>query len=255
MFNSQKENFWISKKVIWIIGGTSGIGLAIAKNLVTKGCQVIISGRDIEKTKNWQDKNLYQIALDVNFHNQWQEAIDKISQIGLRVTNIIFAAGYYQPMNLANFDCNIATNILQTNLGSMVNLVDLICQNPNNLFCEGGELVIISSVASYCGMKNSLFYGASKAGLSHLADSLAIELSAKNIRVRLVNPGFVATPMTAKNQFKMPFIISAEEAANIIVAKLEKSAFEIAFPTLFTKMIRLFSYLPQKIRVMLFSKY
>ena len=102
-------------------------------------------------------------------------------------------------------------------------------------------------------MPNSLAYGASKAGLSHLTESLFYELKKYQTKVQLINPGFVETRLTAKNNFKMPWIISRQKTANIILRKLPKKQFEISFPWIFVCILKLLQKLPYKLRLLLFK--
>jgi short-subunit dehydrogenase len=241
-------NFY-QNKTVWIIGGTSGIGLSIAQKLVLiEGCNVIVSGRNISKIQSIPQVD--KITLDVTNAQSFSDVVDNILQKYSNIDIILFCAGTYEPMNIDSFNSNLAASILQTNLCSMVNFV----ANLPKFYGRCTTIGIISSVAGYFGMPNSLFYGASKAGLSHLVESLYIELKKYKIDVKLINPGFVKTPLTDKNNFKMPFIISPEKAANIVISKLSTKRFEIAFPLSFVLILKLFKIIPTKLRLSLFSK-
>ena len=235
-------------KTVWIIGGTSGIGFAIAEKFASiKNCTVIISGRDTSKVGNMP--NVLKVALDVVNNASFTSAVDDILQNHTKVDIILFCAGTYEPMNLDNFNPESALNILETNLVSMVNFIE----NLPKFYGKCSTVGIVSSVAGYFGMPNSLFYGASKAGLSHLTESLHIELRRYKIDVKLINPGFVKTPMTDKNNFKMPFIISPQKAAEIILKKLQRCRFEIAFPWLFVVILKIMRMIPVRIRAKFFN--
>jgi short-subunit dehydrogenase len=235
-------NFY-QNKTVWVIGGTSGIGLATVEMLAkVQGCEVIASGRNIANIAKVQ--NVEAKTLDVTNSNNFSQVCDEIVQKHQKIDVILFCVGTYDPMSLENFNAENALKILDTNLGSMAHLL----ANIHKFYGKTTKLGIVSSVAGYFGMPNSLFYGASKAGLSHLVESLHIELKKHNIDVKLINPGFVKTPLTAKNTFKMPFIISPEKAAAIILQKLPKSTFEIAFPWKFVLILKILKAFPQKIR-------
>lgn len=237
-------------KTIWVIGGTSGIGLSVAENLLKHiNCTVIASGRDVTKIASIE--HLVKIPLDVCECKSFDLAIGQILEKFQRVDIILFCAGTYEPMGLENFNAKSAAKILQTNLGSMVNFIDVIIPK---IIGKCSLIGIISSVAGYFGMPNSLFYGASKAGLSNLTESLYVELKKHNINVKLINPGFVKTPMTDKNSFKMPFITSSERAAEIIVNKLSKRGFEISFPLLFVAILKFIRLLPFHLRAKILTK-
>jgi short-subunit dehydrogenase len=153
-------------------------------------------------------------------------------------------------MNLENFNLKIARNILDVNFNSFFVFLDVFLNDFKNQKIK--HLAVISSVAGYFGMPNSLAYGASKAGLSHLTESLFYELKKYKIKVQLINPGFVETRLTAKNNFKMPWIISSNRAAKIIIKKLPKKQFEIAFPFIFVFILKLLQIISYKIRFILF---
>ena len=236
------------RKTVWIIGGTSGIGLAIAEKLCTvQSCTVVISGRNFSKVHNILQP--HAVKLDVNDNQNFASVVDDILQKYKRVDIILFCAGVYEPMNVDNFNRESAVNILGTNLGSMINFIE----NLPKFYRKCNMIGVVSSVAGYFGMPNSLFYGASKAGLSHLTESLHIELKKYKIDVKLINPGFVKTPLTEKNTFKMPFIISSEKAAEIILKKLPKEKFEIAFPSAFIFVLKILAKIPFKLRSKLFN--
>jgi short-subunit dehydrogenase len=237
-------------KVVWIIGGTSGIGLSISKSLSdVSNCTVIISGRDVSKLGDTLGLNA--VELDVNNKTNFDSAFDFILSKYSKIDIILFCAGAYEPMNIDTFNSELATKILQTNLSSTINFV----ANISKLYNKCKMIGIVSSVAGYFGMPNSLFYGASKAGLSHLAQSLYMELKKHKIDVKLINPGFVKTRLTEKNKFKMPFIISSETAARIILQKLQKNNFEIAFPYSFVFLLKIFQKIPIKLRSIFFKSF
>ncbi len=110
-----------------------------------------------------------------------------------------------------------------------------------------GHIALIASVAGYCGLPNSLTYGATKAAIINLAEGIYNQLKANNINLSLINPGFVATRLTKKNKFHMPLIISSSQAANIIYSNINKNKFEITFPKRFTIIIKILKLLPYKI--------
>ena len=235
-------------KTIWVIGGTSGIGLAMAQKLsAVNGCKVIVSGRSVLQVP--QHQQITTAALDVNDNINFCNVVDEILKTHTKVDIILFFAGFYEPMSIDKFDANLAKKILDTNLGSMVNFV----QNLPKFYNRCSMVGVVSSVAGYFGMPNSLFYGASKAGLSHLTQSLYIELKKHKIDVKLINPGFVKTKLTDKNNFEMPFIITPQKAADIILKQLPKNRFEIAFPTAFVFILKFLNKIPFKLRSKIFS--
>ena len=167
-----------------------------------------------------------------------------------KIDILIFCAGIYEPMNLQNFNLTKSQEILDVNFVSFLNLISVLNLSQNQL--KLSHLAIVSSIAGYFGMPNSLVYGASKSALSNLAESLYYELKGK-IKVQLINPGFVKTRLTDKNSFKMPFLISDEEAGKIICKNLTKNKFEISFPFSFSILMRFFKILPYKTRMFFLS--
>ncbi len=237
------KNFYAGKN-IWIIGGTAGIGLELALQLSNLAKNVVISGRsNFESSK----QNLSFIRCDVTKLEEVEEVINQIKSRFNRLDILIFCAGTYEPMGLKDFNLQKSQEILNVNFGGFLNLV----QNLNSLHRDLGlELLsVVSSIAGYFGMPKSLCYGASKAALSNIVESLFYELQ-NRVRVQLINPGFVKSRLTDKNNFKMPFLISSKEAAEIILQNLPKKKFEISFPAAFSILMRLIKILPYGIRFM-----
>lgn len=235
-------------KTIWIVGGTSGIGFSVAKKLSqVQNSTVIVSGRDTAKVDN--KLHIDKITLDVTNRENFSHITDELLEKYKKIDIILFCAGTYEPMGIETFNAKSATDILRTNLESMVNFTE----NLPKFYGKCGIFGVVSSVAGYFGMPNSLFYGASKAGLSHLTESLYIELKKYKIDVKLINPGFVKTPLTEKNTFAMPFIISPEKAADIILKNLHKKKFEIAFPFVFVLILKTLKIVPIKLRAIIFA--
>ena len=154
-------------------------------------------------------------------------------------------------MNIENFDKLISEKIIQTNLNAFFTFIDVFLPHFKNSTIK--HLAVISSIAGYFGMPNSLAYGASKSALSHLTESLHYELKKYHTKVQLINPGFVKTRLTAKNDFTMPSIINSEQAAQIILKQLPSKRFEINFPFGFAMMMKILSLLPYRLRHWLLS--
>ncbi len=234
-------------KNILIIGGSFGIGEALCCELSELGANLAISARSKDKINNLCFKlsgDHLAIPCDILKRTDLQNLQKEIFQKWQKIDLIIFCAGAYQPMNLENFNIKEAKNILDINFVSFFDFIDVFL--PDFKKEKIKHLAVISSVAGYFGMPNSLSYGASKAGLSHLTESLYYELKKYQTKVQLINPAFVKTRLTDKNDFKMPGIISSQKAAKIIIKKLPKKQFEIAFPWVFIfaiKMLCHFSFL------------
>ncbi len=243
-----------NNKNIWIIGASFGIGEELYFQLSKFGANLIISARSSKKLEKiiGDNKNHLTLEMDVTDEISVNLAVEKLQQNFQKIDLIIFCAGIYQPMNIDNFDLKKAKEISKTNYVGMLNLLAAILPmiKQKNL----GHLAIISSVASYFGMNNSLSYGASKAALSNLAESLYLELQKYEVKVQLINPGFVKTRLTGQNNFRMPFIITPQKAVEIIIKELKTNKFEIFFPKNFVWAMKLIRFLPDKIKLAILSK-
>jgi short-subunit dehydrogenase len=242
-------------KNILIVGGSYGIGEALCTQLAEAGATLAIVARSEEKINTLCDQlpgNHLAIRCDLAKKSEIDILADKIEAEWKQTHLIIFCAGTYQPMSIENFNLGEAKKIALLNFNSLLDFIDsflpLIKQKRMS------QLAIISSVAGYFGMPNSLAYGASKAAVSNLTESLHYELKKYHTKVQLINPGFVKTRLTDKNTFSMPAIISADKAAQIIIQKLPKKHFEITFPFAFAITMKMLSLLPYKIRFWLFER-
>lgn len=228
-------------KIIWIIGGTSGIGEALASQLNEAGAKVIASGRT-SKNYNFDVNDLAKIKIVKS------QILTDFGKIDI----MIYASGAYSPMSSSEIKIEEARNIIRTNFEGAVNVLSEII--PYFLEKKSGHIAIISSLAGYFGLPNAFGYSSSKAALTNLTESLRIELKRTNIKVQLISPGFVKTRLTDKNNFKMPFIITADKAAEIIINGLTSNKFEIHFPKIFSYWFKFLEILPRRIRIFLLSK-
>jgi short-subunit dehydrogenase len=245
---------YYKNKNILIIGGSHGIGEELCIELSKLGANLAIAARSKDKinslSKELSGNNL-SFACDILQKKDLDKLHNNLSKKWRKIDLIIFCAGAYNPMNIDNFDLEKAQNIANVNFNSFFNFIDSFL--PSFKKKKIAHLAIVSSVAGYFGMPNSLAYGSSKAALNNLAESLFYELKQYKTKVQLINPGFVKTRLTSQNNFKMPGLISANKAAQIIIKKLPKNIFEIKFPFIFTSIMRILSILPYKIRFLLFK--
>lgn len=241
-------------KNILIIGGSFGIGEELCKEFADLGDNLAIVARSKDKIdelcKTLNGSHL-SISCDVSKKDDLDKLEQELFQKWQKIDLIIFCVGTYQPMNLGNFDLKKAQEIMDVNFNSFLNFIDVFL--PRFKQEKIAHLAIISSVAGYFGMPNSLAYGASKAALSNLSESLFYELKKYKTKVQLINPGFVKTRLTNQNDFKMPGIISTKKAANVIIKQLTANKFEIKFPFFFAFTMRLLSILPYKLRFIVFK--
>lgn len=241
-FNPQLKD-WSTQRV-WIIGASTGIGEALAQQLDHRGARLMVSARSADKLDKLAAgmSNALAQPLDVVDLATVQNAFNRLKEAWGGVDLIVVMAGTYSEMSVESFDLAAVRQQIDVNLNGTMNILDTVL--PTLLKQGKGHLSIVSSVAGYRGLPNSLAYGPSKAALINLAEALHMELKPKNIGVSVVNPGFVDTPLTRQNTFPMPFLITAEVAAQEIVHGLEAGEFEIHFPKAFTRSLRFLRVLP-----------
>ena len=232
-------------KNVWITGASSGIGKELAIKFAREGWQVAASARreNLLKDLNNQNPNIHPFPLDVNKEdeakNVFQNIIGKFKTIDISV----FCTGIHDPESEKLLNSKKIREIMETNFFGTLNCVMAV----NNYFREkkNGHISIVSSVAGYRGLPAASGYCASKSALISLAESLYFDFKRYNVRVSVINPGFIKTPMTDKNKFPMPMIKSAEFAAEkMFIGLTKKNAFEIHFPKTFTMMMKLLKIMP-----------
>ena len=237
--NTRKTN-------IWIIGASEGIGRALSIELAKdQNNFLILSARNKERLEEVAKelKTPHIIApLDVRNKESVMSGWQIIKKHALEVDKIIYCAGYYQPMSADDIKIDEVESMIDINLTGAIRVFNMVI--PEFINKQAGSIVLIGSLAGYRGMPNSLGYGASKAGIMHLAENLRYDIAKHNIEVQIINPGFVRTRLTDLNSFKMPFIMEPTEAAKIIVQKMQAGHFESSFPFLFSSLLKFISLLP-----------
>ena len=243
-----------NQKKIWITGASTGIGKAAAEKFSKEGWKVAISARRAELLKNIaQDNNIFDYPLDVTDEKKVGEVFKKILEDFKNIDLCIFGAGTYEPKLEKEISQEQIRKTMEVNFFGVVNCIKAVEEYFKNI--KNGHISIVSSIAGYRGLPNSSGYGPSKAALSNLAESLYFDFKKHNVRISLISPGFIKTPMTDKNKFRMPFIKSPEFAADKIYNGLVKSnAFEITFPKQLTIIFKFFRILPNRIYLFLISK-
>jgi NAD(P)-dependent dehydrogenase (short-subunit alcohol dehydrogenase family) len=230
---------WRGRRV-WVLGASSGIGAEVAALLAARGARVAASARSAGTLRSRLPQSLV-VPADVTDAASLRAAASEIAATWEGIDLTLNFAGTYREMRPWAMDLEVARGIVELNLSGALNLLDALQPHLK----PGTGLGLVASAAGYGGLPNSLAYGASKAGLINLAQSLWLDYRARNVAVYLINPGFVETPLTAKNRFSMPFIIPAAEAARRTVAGLERGDFEIHYPPRFTRLLKLLNLLPQ----------
>jgi NAD(P)-dependent dehydrogenase (short-subunit alcohol dehydrogenase family) len=234
-------------KVAWIVGASTGIGRATAELLHVRGAQVIASARGAAMLEQFVARHAgsASIALDVTDRDAMRAAAQQIVRRSGRIDLAVYCAGHYRAMRATQFDLDDALRHQQVNYVGALHLLDAVLPQLLRQAAQGepAHLSLVSSVAGYRGLPNSLAYGPTKAALINLGETLFLDLQPKGVGVSVINPGFVETPLTAQNRFNMPALISSERAATEIVRGWERGEFEIHFPKRFTHMLKAMSYL------------
>ena len=242
-------------KKIWITGASSGIGKSLAIKFANEGWQVAASARreNLLMDLNNQYANIHPFTLDVKNEtetkNIFQNIVEKFETIDIAV----FCTGIHDPDSEKKLSSEKIREIMETNFFGTLNCIMAV----NNYFREKkkGHISIVSSVAGYRGLPAASGYCASKSALTSLAESLYFDFKRHNVRVSLVSPGFIKTPMTDKNKFPMPMIKSPEFAAEkMFIGLTKKNAFEIHFPIAFTMIMKLLKIMPNWLYFLLLKK-
>ena len=236
------------KKVIWITGASSGIGKALSIKFAQEGWIVAASARREgllqELTKI--NQNIHSFPLDVTNPEQCKKVFEEIKKKFNNIEISIFGTGIHDPNSEKRFNLEKIREIMEVNYFGTMNSINSVYDYYNDK--KDGQISIISSVAGYRGLPAAGAYCASKSALTSFTESLRFEMMRKNVRVSLVSPGFIKTPMTDQNDFPMPMIKSPEFAAEqIYIGLTKKTGFEIHFPKAFTFFLKFLRILPNSI--------
>ena len=243
------------KKVIWITGASTGIGRALAIKFAEKGWIVAASARreNLLKELNQINKNIYPFPVDVTNIDQCKIVSKEILEQFKNIEICVFCTGMHDPKSEKEFNLEKIRKIMEVNYFGVMNSINSIYSYYNNK--KSGQISIVSSVAGYRGLPAAGAYCASKSALTSFTESLHFEMRKKNVRVSLISPGFIKTPMTDQNDFPMPMIKSPEFAAEQIYSGLiKKNSFEIHFPKAFTFIMKILRILPNSVYFWLVEK-
>lgn len=234
-------------RTVWLVGASTGIGRATAELLHRRGARVIVSARSAAPLEAFvaQHAGADMIVLDATDREALRDAAAHIVRTHGRIDLACYCAGTYAAMRADNFDLDVALRHVDVNYNGALHLLDAVL--PHLKRQKGGHISLVGSVAGYRGLPQALAYGPTKAALINLAEVLYMDLKPQGVGVSIVNPGFVETPLTAQNEFRMPALLTPEEAAQAIVAGWEAGDFEIHFPkrfTLWLKALRHIGYGP-----------
>lgn len=231
-------------RTAWITGASTGIGRELAAKLAAQGVRVAVTARSAEKLAQLaaEHRGIVAIPADVTIPQQMAAAHAEIERALGPIDLAVLNAGIWSPMGGTNYDGASALHSMAVNYGGIVNALDAVL--PSMIARGHGHLALVASVAGYRGLPKAAAYAPTKAAVISLAEVLRLDLQRHGIVVSVVNPGFVETPMTAVNDFPMPYILQAPDAAARILRGLEAKRFEIAFPWQLVWMLKLMRILP-----------
>lgn len=237
---------------VWVLGASTGIGRAVAEALLARGAHVRASARNARALEEWHRQRadarpgmgrLTVLPLDVGDAAAVQAAARSVIQEPLDL--LLYCAGHYRALRATAFDLPEMLRHQQTNYVGALHALDAVL--PAMLARGRGHVSLVSSVAGFRGLPRGLAYGPTKAALTHLAETLYLDLRPRGLGVSVVHPGFVETPLTARNEFPMPALISAQQAAQAMLDGWAAGAFELHFPRRFTLAMKLLRLLPYRL--------
>lgn len=239
------------QKVVWIVGASEGIGLALVKCYLQNGYKVIASARDTSASASLGElclqfeMQLFLVNIDVRSLTSVSEASNAAWSAFGAVDIVIFNAGVYESMTVESWSFEHFNDMNDVNYMGAVRLLNAVV--PKFLAQNAGQILFNASISSYFGLPYGGGYSATKAALLNLCESLYPELLGKNIYLQVINHGFVKTRLTAKNSFSMPQLLEPQDAAQkIYEGSLKKENFEIRFPFLLCAFLYLLRLLPYR---------
>ncbi len=235
---------------VWLIGASSGIGLTTAEALHSAGAQVTVSARSAAALTAFVDAHAgaQAITLDVTDSASVAQAANAVKAThGLDV--VVYCAGHYQAMRASDYDVGEMLRHQDINYNGALRMLGAVL--PTLLAQQKGHISFISSVAGFRGLPKSLAYGPTKAALINLAEALYYDVAAHGLGVSVITPGFVATPLTAHNDFAMPALLSPAQAAQAMLRGWARGAFQIDFPKRFTWWLKVLRLLPFRLYIAL----
>lgn len=249
-------------KAVWVVGASSGIGRAVASALHAQGATVFVSARNADALADWVAQHpgrdaqgqprAVALPLDVTDVAELRAAAQAI-EARQPLDFVLYCAGYYKAQRAMDYDLQEMLAHQRVNYLGALYLLDAVL--PALRARGRGHLSLVSSVAGFRGLPQSLAYGPTKAALINLAETLYLDLHPLGLGVSVVNPGFVETPLTAQNEFRMPALITPEQAAQAMLAGWARGDFEIHYPKRFTRWLKLLRLLPYRLYFPLVRKF
>ena len=240
---------------IWITGASSGIGKALAIKFAKEGWQVAASARreSLLKELNNINQNIFSFPLDVTDSSNTKKVFDTILNELKSIDICVFCTGIHDPKSEKKLNLDKIRKIMEVNFFGTVNSINAVYDYFKEK--KSGHISMVSSIAGYRGLPAGGAYCASKSALTTFAESLYFDMKRFNVRVSVVHPGFIKTPMTDQNDFHMPMIKSPEFAAEKMFRGLTQSnVFEIHFPKQFTFFMKILKIMPNWLYLKLIQK-
>ncbi len=238
-------------KRYWLVGASEGLGLALAEKISRAGAEVILSARSAEglaRAVGRMPGRARAVVVDVGDGASVQAAAEAIGA----VDGVVFLAGVYWPMTAKEWDTAAVETMIDVNLTGAARVVGAVL--PAMLARGAGHIVLTGSLSGFRGLPRAIGYGASKAGLVSLAESLRCDLEGSGVEVQLANPGFIKTRLTDKNAFNMPQIMEPEAAALAMFEHMGSGRFSRSFPVPFAWVFRLSQLMPDWLYFRIFSR-
>ncbi|GFE66325.1 SDR family NAD(P)-dependent oxidoreductase [Litoreibacter roseus] len=240
----------LSGKRYWLVGASEGLGRAVAHKLSKNSVEVVVSARSEDRLKELCEelpgKSSY-VTVDVSDPDDVTRAAKEVGD----VDGLVYLAGVYWPMASDEWDTEKVTLMCDVNFTGAARVVGSVL--PKMIEQDKGHIVLTGSLSGFRGLPGTIGYGASKAGVMYLAESMRADLRSTGVDVQLINPGFIKTRLTDKNDFKMPFIMEPEEAAQHVIDHMRSGAFKKSFPFGFGLMFRASQFLPDWAYYRIFS--
>lgn len=237
-------------KKYWIVGASEGLGRALAIALDKAGAELILSARNKPRLQELADRLSHAriVGIDVTDAGSVEHAVGQVGQCD----GVIYSVGMYEPVSAQIWDAQAVEAMCDVNFVGAVRLLGRLV--PKFVAQDSGHIVIIGSLAGFRGLPGAIGYGASKSGLMHFAQTLQADLYHTGVKVQLINPGFVQTRLTQKNDFAMPQIMTPEDAASRVVKAMLSDRFQTNFPAPFSWLFTLGRFLPESVFQRLFGK-
>lgn len=243
---------WAGKRY-WLVGASAGLGAALARVMVKAGAHVVLSarpGQSLDALAQELGPSATALPMDVTNEASVAQAAYAAGAAGA-IDGVVYLAGVYWPMAAQGWHPAQATAMVDVNLMGLMRVLGHVV--PQMVARDQGHIVITGSLSAFRGLPGSVGYTASKAGALSLAECLYADLRRTGVRVQVVNPGFIKTRLTDKNDFAMPFIMTADHAAQRMFAHMQGRRFKASFPRRFAWVFRLGQLLPDALYFRLFS--